>query len=314
MPRKSKAVLTRTQNLFQGRAKKAGAGMDISENSAELAAFKNALTKAPKDVLERIILEESQSDGRVANIFWSRLVATDGGTAKHETCRHCKQGFDTTENDQDSCVWHYGNLTVDENVWVDYYEDDRGPIGSKENRKQLPQGFFWDCCGLQLNSAGCLKTEHAPATFLTRNERTLNDLPSERTEARRCSEVHDRDASGPPPSKKRKMESADASAQTKCRNCGELYDESNNTERVCSWHDVDAVRRFTGEREGWESDEDGDQCYSENEEEEDEDDEDSKGRTIQWTCCGSKDKDGEGCLLTPHLPPRTREPKVRAVV
>ncbi|KAJ6551686.1 hypothetical protein B0H19DRAFT_176538 [Mycena capillaripes] len=277
-----------------------------------LTALKNALDKAPKAILERSILEAAQSDGRVAKIFWDALVATDSSkknlVAKFETCRHCKQGFDVTTNKDDSCMWHYGNLTIDEAVWVDHYEAD-GPIDTKENRKNLPQSFFWDCCGLQLNSEGCLRTKHASLAVLTRNGRVLAEVESERGKARSSSEIYESNDGprGPPPSKKRKV---GASADTKCRGCGELYDKNENTERVCNWHDLDAVRKFMGEREDWDSDEDGDQYYSENE---DGDEDDSEGRMVQWTCCGGN-KQGEGCIATPHLPPRKKLPKVEAIV
>ncbi|KAJ7078483.1 hypothetical protein C8R44DRAFT_754859 [Mycena epipterygia] len=275
-----------------------------------LSSFKNALVKAPKDTLERAILEAAQRDPRVAKIFWDALVATGSGTGnnnsnipKFETCRHCKQGFDTTKNTHDS--W---NLTADEDFWVEYYESEQGPIGSKENRKQWPQSFFWDCCGLQLNSAGCLKTEHAPLVVLYRNGRVLEALESERTKARWAREIQHRDSLGPPPSKKRK---ADAGSQTKSRNCGEMYDKSKNTKRVCHWHDIDAVRRFTGTREDWDSDED--QVYSENDDddEEEENGDSEEGHTIQWTCCGYDKKHGGGCIVTTHLAPRMKDPKVR---
>ncbi|KAJ6475705.1 hypothetical protein C8R47DRAFT_665678 [Mycena vitilis] len=285
------------------------------KNKDNLSALKNALDKAPKAVLERLILEGAQSEAQVAKIFWDALVATEGGgkskVAKFETCRHCKQGFDVTANDHESCVWHYGNLTIDEDVWTDQYAAD-GPIDTKENRKNLPQGFFWDCCGLQLKAGGCLRTKHASLSVLTRNGRVLDEVESERSKARDSSEIHDRDVKpAPPPSKKRKV---GASMDTKCRNCGEMYDKSHNKERVCHWHDLDAVRRFTGQREDWDSDEDGDQCYSGNDEdEEDGDDSDSEGRTIQWTCCGSSEKEG-GCVVSQHLPHRMRSPKVKAVV
>ncbi|KAJ7471200.1 hypothetical protein B0H11DRAFT_1374731 [Mycena galericulata] len=290
------------------------------EKPANLAIFMTALEKTPKDILERTILDEAQKDEHVAKIFWDALVSTESGSssknkagAKFDTCRHCKKGFDITKNKKDSsgCAWHYGNLTVDENVWVEYSEIDQGPIDSKENRKLWPQGFFWDCCGLQLHAAGCLKTEHAPHTVLKRNGRVLEALESERTTARWSHGIYEpgRDAGGPSPSKKRKV---DASLQTKCRTCGEMYNEEKNTKRACHWHDLDAVRRFTGDREDWDSEEDGDQVYSENEEFQDEDGEPEEGQTIQWTCCGS-DKEG-GCVVTPHLPPRMTLPRVKAIV
>jgi hypothetical protein len=85
-----------------------------------------------------------------------------------------------------------------------------------------------------------MKTEHAPLAVLKRNGRVLKKLETdnERTTARNTQEIHDRNLPVSPPSKKRKL---GAGADTKCRGCGELYDESKNTKRVCHWHDLDGA-------------------------------------------------------------------------
>ncbi|KAJ7911062.1 hypothetical protein B0H13DRAFT_2660682 [Mycena leptocephala] len=266
--------------------------IDLKEDRDKLTTLKSALAKAPKNILEGSILEAAQNDGRVAKIFWDAFVVagsdTKKGVAKFETCRHCKQGFDITANSHENCVWHYGNLTIDEEVWGEWdthYGD--GPVDSKQNRKHLPQGFYWD------------------SAVLTRNGRVLLDLESERNKARYSHEINDRDidAPGSPPTKKHKI---GASVDTKCRGCGEMYDPRKNSDRVCHWHDFDAVRRFTGEREDWDSDEDQ---YGE-----DDDVYDDEGWTIHWTCCAYDKKGGGGCVVTPHLPPRMKGPKVEAIV
>ncbi|KAJ6452803.1 hypothetical protein C8R45DRAFT_1193505 [Mycena sanguinolenta] len=275
--------------------------LDLKNNPENMEILKKALANSPKAVLEGLVLETSQNDGRAAKVFWDALVTTKGGKTKtnkpkFDTCKHCKQGYDIAKNGKDGCVWHCGNLIVDEDVWYEYSEIDQGPIDSKVNRKERPQGFYWDCCGLQLQSAGCLKSEHAPLAVLKRNGHTLKEIESERTTARWNRDIHghheNHHSAGPSPSKKRKV------------------DESS----VCRWHDLDAVRRYTGKREDWDSDDDGDQLYSENEGFQDEDEDVEDGRTIRWTCCGWNEKEGGGCILTPHLPPRMTEPKVPAEV
>ncbi|KAF7368896.1 hypothetical protein MVEN_00215500 [Mycena venus] len=283
--------------------------IDLSTTD-NFVVLRTALSKTPKAILERTILEGAQTDSRVAKIFWDALVAlddSDAKVAKFQTCRHCKQGFDITTNDHNSCVWHYGNLTIDEEVWVDHYDPD-GPIDTKENREDAPHGFFWDCCGLQLDSEGCLRTKHAPLAVLKRNDRVLEPVESARETGRYPSEISERN-SGPPPAKKRKV--GGKKANTRCRACGELYDESVNTERACNWHDFDAVRKITGESKDGNCDGDEDQYYSDDEDEADEDD--SEARMIQWTCCGSKEKEG-GCVVTQHLPPRRLRPIVEATI
>ncbi|KAJ7720286.1 hypothetical protein DFH07DRAFT_972655 [Mycena maculata] len=269
MSAKRKAVIERDR-----KPPWAPATIDLNKGST-LATFKIALAKAPKAVLE-----SAQTDGRVAQVFWDAFVATKGGSniPKFDTCRRCKAGFDITENKKDSCVWHYGNLLVDGDIWTEYYESEEAPSTRRKTKS-----------GIRRATSGT----------------------SERITARWPREVSDRRAAprGPPPSKKRKVNSV----QTQCRNCGELYDETKNTRRVCAWHDIDAVRRVTGGEEDGGDDSDGSHgYYSDNEDSERGDDSDDE-RTIQWTCCGSNKKGG-GCIVTPHLPPRMETPKEPAEV
>ncbi|KAJ7263119.1 hypothetical protein C8J57DRAFT_1070971 [Mycena rebaudengoi] len=216
----------------------AAATIDFKKKPADLSTFKEALEKAPKNILAKSILEASKKDGHVAKIFWDALVATEtgnkkGAKARFETCRHCKEGFDVTNNTDKSCVWHHGNLIIDEEVWNEYSEIDEGPTDSKENRRERPQGFFWDCCGLQLNSEGCLSTKHAAAAVLKRNSKILPELQPER-KAQYADSIDEPHDATEPPSKKRKV---DADVTIKCRKCGEMYNELKNKKKLCHWHD-----------------------------------------------------------------------------
>ncbi|KAJ7171002.1 hypothetical protein C8R46DRAFT_1087443, partial [Mycena filopes] len=274
----------------------------------KLKGFKDALASAPKSILERTILEQARRDGRVAKIFWDAFVS-ESGAAKFATCRHCGEAYDVAGNTHESCSWHYveiaaGSLVIDPEVWVDHYESSDGPIDTKENRKDCPEGFFWDCCGLRLDAAGCLRTKHAPLCVLTRNGRVLEPIDSERFTAHfGGTGQYDRHVEARPPTKKRKT------AGSKCRMCGETYDPEQNTVRVCHWHDLDAVRRFTGQREGWDSDRDGDRVYRHKEDENNDSDDNDSAETIQWSCCGYGKKEGGGCVVSVHLPPRRSDPK-----
>lgn len=57
-----------------------------------------------------------------------------------------------------------GELEVnsDAYVWTDWdeYNDYYGPMNTKRNRREFPEGFAWDCCGEDANSEGCEKEIH----------------------------------------------------------------------------------------------------------------------------------------------------------
>ena len=43
--------------------------------------------------------------------------------------------------------YHPGYLEVDWEAWPDHDEDCHGPIDTKTNRGEYPEGFMWSCCG-----------------------------------------------------------------------------------------------------------------------------------------------------------------------
>lgn len=66
------------------------------------------------------------------------------------------------ENYKGFCVYHPNELECDRHadVWADHDEDCHGPIDTKENREDLPEGFRWGCCDGEGDADGCVEGRH----------------------------------------------------------------------------------------------------------------------------------------------------------
>ncbi|KAF8153507.1 hypothetical protein K438DRAFT_1778249 [Mycena galopus ATCC 62051] len=191
-----------------------GASMDLNKNPTNLGTFKNVLVNTPQGPPRvnnpRTLMNLKRQPPRRENILWEALVTTRGGgsksttaKAKFDTCRPyvsfiprrtnmaAAGGVTVSRHDSKKIGFNLappgpeaGNLTVNENAWFEYNKSEQ-PIDSNVNRELLSDpGYYWARCGLQLNSAGCLKTEHGTIVILKRSECILNELESERTKAR----------------------------------------------------------------------------------------------------------------------------------
>jgi hypothetical protein len=60
----------------------------------------------------------------------------------------------------DEDIEHSGELEVDYDagIWDDHDERCHGPIDTKTNRREFPEGFVWSCCGASGDVLAC--TEH----------------------------------------------------------------------------------------------------------------------------------------------------------
>ncbi|THZ75991.1 hypothetical protein D6C85_02532 [Aureobasidium pullulans] len=79
---------------------------------------------------------------------------------RFEMCRLCKSEFDVTENAENSCVHHSGELEPDERAWQDHDSVENGPIDTAENKENHPDCFRWDCCSGEGDDDGCETTAH----------------------------------------------------------------------------------------------------------------------------------------------------------
>ncbi|KAI4818574.1 hypothetical protein E4T44_06545 [Aureobasidium sp. EXF-8845] len=96
-------------------------------------------------------------------------LATDTGVKRqrYAMCENCKEEFDTTNNTEDDCQYHDGELEVDwdSDTWVDWDQRCHGTIDT-DFFDEYPEGFRWECCGAVGNEDGCqIKPHEADTTY-----------------------------------------------------------------------------------------------------------------------------------------------------
>ncbi|KAM0547045.1 hypothetical protein ACHAPJ_010588 [Fusarium lateritium] len=77
-------------------------------------------------------------------------------------CVQCDGAFTNEDNTEKSCLYHPGDLDVDDSndFWADHDEDCHGVIDTPEMREEMPDGFAWSCCGELGGSKGCTRGKH----------------------------------------------------------------------------------------------------------------------------------------------------------
>jgi hypothetical protein len=94
---------------------------------------------------------------------WTCLICTVINTPAHVNCEVC-ESFHPGSNPSDWDVpspeelYHPGYLLLDEKFvfWMDWGEEEMGEIDTADNRSNVPEGFYWDCCGAEGTfSLGC---------------------------------------------------------------------------------------------------------------------------------------------------------------
>jgi len=60
---------------------------------------------------------------------------------------------------------HDGELEADEDAWPDHDERCHGPVDTKTNRRNHPEGFLWSCCGKSgAEGGGCTRPDGSTAS------------------------------------------------------------------------------------------------------------------------------------------------------
>ncbi|KAI1318977.1 hypothetical protein F5Y16DRAFT_111538 [Xylariaceae sp. FL0255] len=76
-------------------------------------------------------------------------------------CVQCQEPYYTNENDDKACLYHTGELYLDEssNQWWDWDDEDCSR-DTVENREENPDGFIWECCDEKGSNLGCVRGRH----------------------------------------------------------------------------------------------------------------------------------------------------------
>ncbi|KAI0782515.1 hypothetical protein BC629DRAFT_1594287 [Irpex lacteus] len=124
-----------------------------------------AIRNLPADQLREHLTRAIWRDRAVADVLEKVLLPDGVKVKKMAKCWRCYEGFDVeAERVVGECHLHNGELEVnpDAYVWTDWdeYNDYYGPMNTKRNRREFPEGFAWDCCGGDANSEGCEKEIH----------------------------------------------------------------------------------------------------------------------------------------------------------
>ncbi|KAF8220946.1 hypothetical protein L208DRAFT_726606 [Tricholoma matsutake] len=81
-----------------------------------------------------------------------------------ETCVCCDEEFEVnTQREDGECIFHPGELVVHEASFVDWDEDNHGPMDSRSNRRDCPENFRWTCCDNDGTRDGCVHGVHRVA-------------------------------------------------------------------------------------------------------------------------------------------------------
>ncbi|PVH96153.1 hypothetical protein DM02DRAFT_599716 [Periconia macrospinosa] len=142
------------------------------------ALLSSAIETATPSRLRKAFQEICDKSPEAFNLACSALLTKPGTAAaaegsnaasagdkrkRFEICIQCEKEYNVETNDEKSCVWHSGELDVDDDddFWADHDEDIHGIIDSDELREQYPEGYTWSCCGERGGtSEGCERGPH----------------------------------------------------------------------------------------------------------------------------------------------------------
>lgn len=121
-----------------------------------------ALNESPKarSVFERELLAPLSPDSEDNEEAIAAKKKSGRKRPRFEVCRWCKEEFDVTQNSENACNHHTGELKLNERAWQHHDAAQEGPFDTDENRETHLTGFNWDCCGADGDGDGCTTTAH----------------------------------------------------------------------------------------------------------------------------------------------------------
>ncbi|KAF9532629.1 hypothetical protein CPB83DRAFT_631578 [Crepidotus variabilis] len=152
--------------------------IEITLDEETRAQLLTAIATVSETRLRQIMRELIEIDITIEAALTKELVTVKRGTQnivpRWETCAVCDDEYDTnTLRENTECIFHPGELEVDQEMFADWDEDCHGPMDSSETRREYPENFAWTCCNDDGNSAGCARGEHRPAVSTSRKRRRV---------------------------------------------------------------------------------------------------------------------------------------------
>ncbi|KAF9007526.1 hypothetical protein BDQ17DRAFT_1238028 [Cyathus striatus] len=147
--------------------------VEIILNAETRKQLRQAISTVSEDRLRELLDVLISSEPAVEVALTRELVTlkreTNAVVPRWDLCANCDVEFDVnTIRDDDECVFHPGELEVNEKEFADWDEDCHGPIDTTENRRLYPENFSWTCCDKDGMSEGCVHGEHRSAVVRKR--------------------------------------------------------------------------------------------------------------------------------------------------
>ncbi|OCL10693.1 hypothetical protein AOQ84DRAFT_288722 [Glonium stellatum] len=129
------------------------------QSDVALDLFCNELLVTQSD-LDKHNKDSNGSENSI-NVTSSKRKREEYVGVRYATCEQCDEEFDATENGEESCQWHGGDLVIDEehDIWFEW-EPYQGERNTDENRKDCPEAFIWTCCERRGDGAPCETGKH----------------------------------------------------------------------------------------------------------------------------------------------------------
>ncbi|KAF7312035.1 hypothetical protein MIND_00215600 [Mycena indigotica] len=129
-----------------------------------------AISSAPVARLQLILIRLAKKNPAVRKALTKELLTISGPPTapvrvipRWEICENCGNSYDVNvAEDNEDCVFHPGDLEVEDDKFVDWDEDCHGPMDTRSNRREFPENFTWSCCEGDGTAGGCVNGRHRP--------------------------------------------------------------------------------------------------------------------------------------------------------
>ncbi|KAJ3571161.1 hypothetical protein NP233_g3938 [Leucocoprinus birnbaumii] len=142
--------------------------VEIQLNEETRTQLKNVINTVSATRLRQVLVELIDTEQAVEIALTKEFITLNREThsivPRWETCPNCDEDYDVnTEREDGECLFHPGELEVDEDFFADHDEDVHGPMDTEENRASFPEGFIWSCCEGRGHAPGCVEDRHQAA-------------------------------------------------------------------------------------------------------------------------------------------------------